>query len=145
MTKHTFHIQIPSIYTIGLAHHMLNEYEQCFNTTNYPIFNMQEFKYWLCSCILDCFCSNTGCALAFWTILVQILAVLLHFGLFWFKYWLCSCILDCFGSNTGCALAFWTVLVQILAGLLHFGLFGSCGISIVSMAITRIEQFTMFY
>ncbi len=27
--------------------HMLNGYEICLNTTNYPIINMQDFIYWL--------------------------------------------------------------------------------------------------
>ncbi len=34
---------------------MLNEYEICLNTRNQPIFSMQDFIYWLCTCILICF------------------------------------------------------------------------------------------
>ncbi len=34
---------------------MLNMYEICLNTTNYLIFNMQDFRYWLCTFMLDCF------------------------------------------------------------------------------------------
>ncbi len=31
---------------------MLNGYDMCLNTTNYLIFNMQDFRYWLCPSIL---------------------------------------------------------------------------------------------
>ncbi len=34
---------------------MLNMYEIYLNATNYPIFNMQDFQYWLCASIMDCF------------------------------------------------------------------------------------------
>ncbi len=34
---------------------MLNEYDICINTTNYAIFNMQGFRYLLCTFILNCF------------------------------------------------------------------------------------------
>ncbi len=35
--------------------YMLNEYEICLNTTNYLTVNMQDFRYWLCTFISDCF------------------------------------------------------------------------------------------
>ncbi len=34
---------------------MLNGYKICLNTTNYPIFKMKDFRYWLCTYILDFF------------------------------------------------------------------------------------------
>ncbi len=43
-----------SIALTTLAH-MLNGYDICFKTMNYPIFNMQDFRYWLCTSVLDCF------------------------------------------------------------------------------------------
>ncbi len=59
ISKHTFDIQIFSIYLFqfGLVTftHMLNGYEICFNRTHYPIFNMQELRYWPCTFIVDCF------------------------------------------------------------------------------------------
>ncbi len=60
MSKRTFHIQTPLdyLFQIGLTTltHMLNGYEVCFNTTNYLIFNMQYFRYWLSTSILYYFC-----------------------------------------------------------------------------------------
>ncbi len=58
MSKHTLNIQMFSVpisneFEIGTAH-MLNGYEICLNTTDYPSFNMY-FRYWLCTSILDCF------------------------------------------------------------------------------------------
>ncbi len=53
--SHTKSFNIPvSIGRPTLAH-MLNGYEICLNKTNYPIFNMQYFRYWLCISILYCF------------------------------------------------------------------------------------------
>ncbi len=54
MWKCPFHIQNPSIALATLGH-MINVYEICLNTTNYPIFNMQDFRYCLWTSILDCF------------------------------------------------------------------------------------------
>ncbi len=34
---------------------MLNGYVIFLNTTNYLIFKMQDFRYWICTSILDCF------------------------------------------------------------------------------------------
>ncbi len=34
---------------------MSNWNEKCLNTTDYPIFNMQNFRYWLCNSMLFCF------------------------------------------------------------------------------------------
>ncbi len=34
---------------------MLNGYMICLNTTNYLMFNMPDFIYWLCTSILNCF------------------------------------------------------------------------------------------
>ncbi len=50
MSKHTFHIQNPLIHTpVSIEHitraNMLNGYEICLNTTNYPICNMQDVRY----------------------------------------------------------------------------------------------------
>ncbi len=60
MSKYTFHIQItlpPIPVSIGLTIpvHMLNRYEIYLNTTNYPICNMQDLRYWLCTSILEYF------------------------------------------------------------------------------------------
>ncbi len=60
VSKHTFHIQNPSIYLFQLdvnnatLAHMLNWYEICLNRTNYPVFNMQDFRYWLYTSFLFC-------------------------------------------------------------------------------------------
>ncbi len=51
--SHTKSFNILIVLTI-LAH-MINGYEICFNATNYLIYNMQSFIYWLCTSILDCF------------------------------------------------------------------------------------------
>ncbi len=57
-SKHTFPIYHPSIYLLQLELlHLIICYEVCLNITNYPIFNMQDFRYWL---------------------------LYLHFGLFWY-------------------------------------------------------------
>ncbi len=58
--KQTFHIQHYSIYVfqMDLLHllcNMLNWYEACLSTTNYPIFNMQDFRFWLRTSISDYF------------------------------------------------------------------------------------------
>ncbi len=55
ISKHTFHIQNPFFWTFVMLAHMLNGYEIYLNTTKYLIFNMQDFIYWLCASILDCF------------------------------------------------------------------------------------------
>ncbi len=53
--SHTKSFNIPvSIADTTLAH-MINVYEICFNTTNYLIFNMQDFRYCLWTSLLDCF------------------------------------------------------------------------------------------
>ncbi len=51
--KKSFNIPV----SVGLTTpaHMLNGYKICLNTTNYLIFNIQDFRYWLCCSILDCF------------------------------------------------------------------------------------------
>ncbi len=60
MSKHFSHtnsFNIPvSVGFTALAHimHMLNWYEICLNRTNYLIFNMPEFRYWLVTSMLDC-------------------------------------------------------------------------------------------
>ncbi len=46
MSKHTFHIQKPSIGLPTLTN-MLNGYDICLNTTNCAISNIQDFRYWL--------------------------------------------------------------------------------------------------
>ncbi len=56
MLKHTVHIKHPSIYLfqLDLLHLlMLNGYEIRLNTTNYPICNMQDFRYWLHISVFD--------------------------------------------------------------------------------------------
>ncbi len=53
---HTKSFNIPVSIAINTLAHMINVYEICLNTTNYPIFNMQDFRYCLWTCILDCFC-----------------------------------------------------------------------------------------
>ncbi len=54
--SHTKSFRSPGV-SIALATlaHMMNVYEICLNTTNYPIFNMQDFIYYLWTPILDCF------------------------------------------------------------------------------------------
>ncbi len=48
---------VKKLLSIALATlaHMINVYEICLNTTNYPIFNMQDFIYYMWTSILDCF------------------------------------------------------------------------------------------
>ncbi len=41
--------------TGAILAHMINVYAICLNTTNYPIFNMQYFRYCLWTSILDYF------------------------------------------------------------------------------------------
>ncbi len=38
-------LQYTSLIGLTTISHMLNVYEICFNTTNYLIFNMQDFRY----------------------------------------------------------------------------------------------------
>ncbi len=54
--SHTKFFNIPVSIALATLAHMINVYERCLNTINYPIFNMHRF---------------------------QILHVDLHFGLFW--------------------------------------------------------------
>ncbi len=60
MSKHTFHIQNLQYTCLNYSYYtwsyvLKDKYEIWLNTTNYPIFNMQDFRYWLCTSILDCF------------------------------------------------------------------------------------------
>ncbi len=52
MTGEKLYSSLDIITTLA---HMLNGYEICLNRTNYPIFNMHDFIYCLCTTILDCF------------------------------------------------------------------------------------------
>ncbi len=54
--SYTKSFNIPVSIAPATLAHMINVYEICLNTTNYPIFNMQGFRYCLWSTsILDCF------------------------------------------------------------------------------------------
>ncbi len=53
--SHTKSFNIPVSIALATLAHMINVYEICLNTTNYPIFNMQDFRYCLFTSILDCF------------------------------------------------------------------------------------------
>ncbi len=46
---------IPVSLALATLAHMINVYEICLNTTNYPIFDMQDFRYCMWTFILDCF------------------------------------------------------------------------------------------
>ncbi len=52
------HFNIPVSTGLPPIAHMLNRYEICLNITNYQIFKVQDFTYWLCASILDCFWSG---------------------------------------------------------------------------------------
>ncbi len=56
MSEHTLsHIKPVRIpVSIGLAKHP-HILMICYNTTNYLICNKQDFRYWLCTSILNCF------------------------------------------------------------------------------------------
>ncbi len=53
--SHSKSFNIPDSITLATLAYMINMYEIYFNTTNYPIFNMQDFRYCLWTSILDCF------------------------------------------------------------------------------------------
>ncbi len=53
--SNTKSFNIPVSIVLATLAHMINVYEICLNTTNYPIFNMQAFRYCLWTSILDCF------------------------------------------------------------------------------------------
>ncbi len=53
--SHTKSFNIPVSITLATLAYMINVYEICLNTTNYPIFNMQDFRYCPWTSILDCF------------------------------------------------------------------------------------------
>ncbi len=53
ISKHTFHISFKIPVSIDLLAHMLNGDDISLNTTNYSIFNMQDFRNWLWSSMLD--------------------------------------------------------------------------------------------
>ncbi len=53
--SHTKSFNIPVSIALATLPHMINVYEMCLNTTNYPIFNMQDFRYCPWTYILDCF------------------------------------------------------------------------------------------
>ncbi len=46
---------IPVSIALATLAHMINVYVICLNTTNYPLFNIQHFRYCLWTSILDCF------------------------------------------------------------------------------------------
>ncbi len=50
-------LNIPISIAFATLAHMINVYEICLNTTNYPIFNMQGFIYCLWTFILKLFWS----------------------------------------------------------------------------------------
>ncbi len=56
MSKHIFQSFNMNV-SIGLTTlaDLLNRCEACLDKTNNPIFNMQDFRYWLCMSILYCF------------------------------------------------------------------------------------------
>ncbi len=53
--SHTKSFNIPVSIALATLAHIINVYEICLNTTNYPIFNMQDFRYCLWTFILDSF------------------------------------------------------------------------------------------
>ncbi len=53
ISKHTFHRIKPSIYLFQFDYIIFNGYEISFNTTNFPIFKMQDFRNGLWSFIFD--------------------------------------------------------------------------------------------
>ncbi len=53
--SHTISFNIPVSFGLTTLSHMLNSYKICLNTTNYLIFIMQDFIYWLWTSIVDCF------------------------------------------------------------------------------------------
>ncbi len=53
--SHTKSFNIPVSIALATLTHMINVFVICLNTTNYPIFNMQDFRYCLWTSNLDCF------------------------------------------------------------------------------------------
>ncbi len=53
--SHTKSFNILVSIALATLAHTINVYEICLNTTNYQIFNMQDFRYCLWTSILDCF------------------------------------------------------------------------------------------
>ncbi len=53
--SHTKSFNIHVSIALATLAHMINVYEICLNTTNYPIFNMQDFRYCMWTSMLDCF------------------------------------------------------------------------------------------
>ncbi len=49
------HFNIPVSIALATLAHIINVYNICLNTTNYPIFNMQDFRYCMWTSISDCF------------------------------------------------------------------------------------------
>ncbi len=92
ISKQTFHIQNPSIYMfsneLATLSYMLYGYEICLNTTNYLIFNMQDFIYWLCTSILNCF-SQIVTPLIWWMLKFQV--ILLTLSLIYIYLFLLMC------------------------------------------------------
>ncbi len=56
--SHTKSFNIPVSIALATLAHKINVYEIYFNTTNYLIFNMQDFRYCLWTSILDCYPNN---------------------------------------------------------------------------------------
>ncbi len=58
MSTHTFQTKffnIPASIGLNLFAHIINGYDICLKTTQYPIVNMQDFRYWMCTSTLDYF------------------------------------------------------------------------------------------
>ncbi len=53
--SHTKSSNIYVLISLATLVHMINVYEICLVTTNYTIFNMQDFRYCQWTSILDCF------------------------------------------------------------------------------------------
>ncbi len=60
MPKHILHIytkslNIPLSFGLTILAYMLNIQYICFNASHYRIINIKDFRYWLCTSIVDCF------------------------------------------------------------------------------------------
>ncbi len=53
--SHTKYFSIPILSGFTMLDYIVKGHEICLNITNYPNFNMQDFKYLLCTSILNCF------------------------------------------------------------------------------------------
>ncbi len=78
--SHTKSFNMPFSIELATLAHMINVYEIWLNTTNYPIFNMQDFRYCLWTSILDCFWS-----VGIPTMIEKYANSLSYFG-HWFKF-----------------------------------------------------------